>query len=755
MDGSKLVVIGAIVLAIGIMIPLLSYSFFTFTASTTLSSPRHEYIYSTTETPYQKPIEAPKKELKIKSMASFDTYSQLFEYISTVYKKYEELGTTVFRYPEIVALSMGLRESYKAPATVATPTVTATGPEIKGYAGTEIGETKYSETNVQVKGIDEPDIVKTNGKQIAIAWANKLYVVDPNTYKLLWKKSFNSTISSIYLIDKYLVVITINELNKPLELRLPGEDLKITLPQGTTNTTVYVYVWEDNGYKQAYSIDMTGRPVSSRLLNNVLYLIATQPLKPSKHIVPLINNKPVPANEIYVIEDKPTTYTNILSLNVTSGEYSTYSFVTGPYSRIYMSYKYLIIASHTPWYQRVIDIKILKTITKFLPDKISQKINEYLDVGKLEEAMKVLYDYLETLTAEEIKSLFTLINTELSSKEYISTDNTTFYVFKINALNLDYKGRLVTEGNIRDQFSMEVYKEKYFVVATTVEHYKITLSYWIVNPRTITITGDREITVIEDGNVKKYEITVTEAKNPEYTYRWNYSLYVYPSILFTSVDNELTIFDLETMKKISNITNIAPGERIYAARIIDNYFFIVTYRRVDPIFAINITDPYHPEIIGYLKIPGYNEYLHPLSNNRLLGIGVENNDLIISLYNIGDPRNIKESSKIKVDDSTSLVLYNYHAFTIDYEKQLIFIPIRSYRIFIGYQTSDWDLGSIGILVIKYGDDKVETVTILQHPGASRTVYIGEKVYTISPTSIKVFDENTFKEITEIPFNDKQ
>ncbi len=743
MDGTKLVIIGVIVLAIGVMIPLLSYSFLTLPASTTFTSPQHEYIYSTTETPYSKPVETPKEELNIKTITSFSSYDQLFEYIKTVYRKYEELGTDIFLYPKIAALSTGLRQSYMVPATITATT------EVKGYAGRAVGETRYSETNVQVKGIDEPDIVKTNGKQIVVAWKNKLYVVDTNSYKLLWKKSFNSTISTIYLLDRYLVVITISENHAPLELRLPEEDLRIVLPQGTINTTIYVYEWMDNEYKEVYSIYVSGKPVSSRLLNNILYLITTQPLEPSHPVIPIVNGKPIPANDIYVIEDKPTTYTNIFSLNITSGKYTTYSFIAGPFSCIYMSYKYLIIASYTTWYHRTIDIEIFKIITKFLPDKVSEEINRYIKENDLIKATRIFYEYLETLTIEEIKNLFNLINTELSSKDYIVKDNTTFYVFEINKLNLKYEGKLTTEGNIRDQFSMEIYKDKYFIVATTVEHYRIKLSYWIAYPRTTTITGNKEITVIENGNIKKYEITITEARSPEYSY-WGYSIYVHPEISRMSIDNKLTIFDLNTMKPISNLSNIAPGERIYASRIIGNYFFIVTYRRIDPIFAINITDPYHPEIIGYLKIPGYNEYLHPISNNKLLGIGVEGNDLIISLYDISDPRSIKELSKIKIEYSTSLVLYNYHAFTIDYEKQLVFIPIRSFKIFIGYQTSEWDLGSIGILVIKYSNDKLETVTILQHPGASRTIYIGEKVYTISPISIKVFDENTFREITEIP-----
>ncbi|MCD6300507.1 MAG: beta-propeller domain-containing protein [Staphylothermus sp.] len=739
MDGTKLIVIGAITLLLGLMIPLLGYSLLTQPTNTLLN---------TTETPYQKPMEKPKKEFEIKDMTSFETYDQLFGYINTLYREYEKLSTTIFEFPKIFALSTELRESYMVTVTATMPTMT--GTQIEGYTGGETGETRYSETNVQVKGVDEPDIVKTNGKQIAVAWRNELYVIDPITYELLWRKSFNSTISSIYLLNEYLVVIAVNEIYEPVEFRIPREELRITIPQGTVNTTIYVYLLANDEYKLAYSIDLTGKPMNSRVLNKILYLVTIQPFEPSNPVIPLINGKPVPAHEIYVIEDKPTTYTNIISLDITSGEYSAYSFIAGPYSHIYMSYEYLIIASHTPWYLREIDTKIFAIIMKFLPDNISQEINKYLEANKYEEAMNVLYDYLDTLTIEEIKSLFTLINTELSSQEYIRTDNTTFYVFKVNGLNLDYKGKLITEGNIRDQFCMEVYKEKYFVVATTVEHYKMRLSYWLVSPRTTTIAGNKEITVIENGEVKKYKITITEAKNIEYIYTWDHTVYIYPSISFVSVDNQLTIFDLEEMNRISNITNIAPGERIYAARIINDYFFIVTYRNVDPIFAINITDPYHPEIIGYLKIPGYNEYLHPLSNNRLLGIGVEGNNLVISLYDISDPRNIKELSKINIDDSTSLVLYNYHAFTIDYEKQLVFIPIRSYRIFLGYQTSNWDLGSIGILVCRYSEDKIETTTILQHPGASRTIYIGDKIYTISPTSIKVYNENTFEEITEIP-----
>lgn len=64
-----------------------------------------------------------------------------------------------------------------------------------------------------------------------------------------------------------------------------------------------------------------------------------------------------------------------------------------------------------------------------------------------------------------------------------------------------------------------------------------------------------------------------------------------------------------------------PGEQLYAARFLGDRLYLVTFRVVDPLYAIDLSDPTDPAIIGELSIPGYSDYLHPVGDDLLLGIG--------------------------------------------------------------------------------------------------------------------------------------
>ena len=75
-----------------------------------------------------------------------------------------------------------------------------------------------------------------------------------------------------------------------------------------------------------------------------------------------------------------------------------------------------------------------------------------------------------------------------------------------------------------------------------------------------------------------------------------------------------------------HVGGIALGERITAARFVEDKAFIVTFRQVDPLFTIDLSNPYSPELVGELKIPGFSTYIHPIANNRLLTIGVGGTD---------------------------------------------------------------------------------------------------------------------------------
>jgi uncharacterized secreted protein with C-terminal beta-propeller domain len=84
--------------------------------------------------------------------------------------------------------------------------------------------------------------------------------------------------------------------------------------------------------------------------------------------------------------------------------------------------------------------------------------------------------------------------------------------------------------------------------------------------------------------------------------------------------NNLYVLD-EDLQLVGKVEDIAPGERIYAARFLGDRCFLVTFENIDPLFAIDLTDPAHPIVVGELILPGYSQFLLPYDENHLIGIG--------------------------------------------------------------------------------------------------------------------------------------
>ena len=75
------------------------------------------------------------------------------------------------------------------------------------------------------------------------------------------------------------------------------------------------------------------------------------------------------------------------------------------------------------------------------------------------------------------------------------------------------------------------------------------------------------------------------------------------------------------LQTISTLASIDPTEKIYSCRYVDDKLYLVTFRRVDPFFVIDLSDPYGPTILGELKIEGYSSYLQPYDGNTIIGLG--------------------------------------------------------------------------------------------------------------------------------------
>lgn len=135
--------------------------------------------------------------------------------------------------------------------------------------------------------------------------------------------------------------------------------------------------------------------------------------------------------------------------------------------------------------------------------------------------------------------------------------------------------------------------------------------------------------------------------------------------------NALYILD-ENMKLTGQLTGIAPGEEIYAARFMGNTGYFVTYRNTDPLFTVDLSDPAKPEIIGELKVTGFSEYLHFWDDTHLLGIGYESDEntgnienIKLSMFNIENPGEVTEEAKLVLKDvDYSEALYDYKSVII-------------------------------------------------------------------------------------------
>jgi hypothetical protein len=140
------------------------------------------------------------------------------------------------------------------------------------------------------------------------------------------------------------------------------------------------------------------------------------------------------------------------------------------------------------------------------------------------------------------------------------------------------------------------------------------------------------------------------------------------------------------LTEIGHVDDLGVGERVQSVRFTDDTAYVVTFRQVDPLFAIDVSDPTAPRVLGELKIPGFSEYLHPLGNGLLLGVGVDADDqgastgAKVSLFDVSDPAAPVETAVLRFPHS-SAELWTALAFTWDPVRRTASFPL--YRSVVG------------------------------------------------------------------------
>jgi len=215
---------------------------------------------------------------------------------------------------------------------------------------------------------------------------------------------------------------------------------------------------------------------------------------------------------------------------------------------------------------------------------------------------------------------------------------------------------------------------------------------------------------------------------------------------------------------IGSTPPLAEGERIFSARFIGDIGYIVTFRQVDPLFAIDLSDPENPKVLGELKIPGFSDYMHPLDDGHLLTIGRDideetqrDNGTALQIFNVSDPVNPTLAHKALVGDGYSEANHNHKAFNFYADQGLLAFPFVSYASDFSSTLELWEVsakdgfnrrGAVdhSDLVlddcggVPYAVDEFYYYCGYQ-PQITRGVFIDEFIYSISHGGVRVHNVN--------------
>jgi len=185
---------------------------------------------------------------------------------------------------------------------------------------------------------------------------------------------------------------------------------------------------------------------------------------------------------------------------------------------------------------------------------------------------------------------------------------------------------------------------------------------------------------------------------------------------------------------VGSVKDLGLTERIYSVRFLQDKGYLVTFRQTDPFYVLDLTDPTKPELKGELKIPGYSSYLHPITKDKILGIGKDGSNVKVSLFDVVSAENPRELDKYSLSEYWSDILNTHHAFLLDDKHEIFFLP-----------------GSRGGYVFSYNDDELKLVKTVSEITAKRAVYIEDFLYIIGDDKIVVLDENSWERTNEIEF----
>lgn len=639
----------------------------------------------------------------------------------------------------------------------------------------------FSSTNVQVQGVDEGDIVKTdgtylyqvNGQRIVIAQAYPASEMKLVATLPFADRSFRP--QELYIDDNRLIVIGMSYSPNGYAVPEGGPAVDVApgvmekrliapYPSGMQTTKAIVYDTTDkSAVKQVREVELQGSYLTSRKIGSSLYLLANQYV-----------------NVYAVLNEKAETPAPMVKDSAAGGDFQSIGYDQVRYFPQPARPNYLLVAG--------IDLG--------QPDSKAQ-VNAYLGAGdNVYASTDNLYVTLTQYPVYDVVPMPAIsvlpapasapssapgsapasapaAATEQASGSTASSGSgsgssgsgsaatqvtpaappadqptapppkqeeasSTVYKFRLDDGRTAYAGSGSVPGTVLNQFSMDEY-DGYFRIATTSGN------GW---------SGQTE-------------------------------------------RNNVYVLD-EALHVTGKIEGIAPGEKIYSVRFMGKRGYMVTFKKVDPLFAIDLSDPRQPAILGQLKIPGYSDYLHPFDETHLIGFGKDAIEVAnewakpapgsttpattayyqgmkLALFDVTDVAKPVQLYQELIGDrgTDSEVLHNHKALLFDRAKGLLAFPVTlmklpanqkqqpggfpAYGQFASQGAYVYDLSLEhgfrleGTITHMSADDiaKAGTYGYDMNRYVQRILYIGDTLYTLSNGEIRANDMATLAQTGSI------
>jgi inhibitor of cysteine peptidase len=659
----------------------------------------------------------------------FDSYNDLIAFLK------QKSGSSQANLQN--SFARGLGEGMIADSMEMT---TTTGAVAKSAAPVA---SEFSQTNIQVEGVDEPDIVKNDGKYIYSVSDNKVVIteaypasglrilgeIDYYSGERDYEEGYSSdTVRNLFVNGDNLVVFLNSYVYETYsQVRCLGMDY--CGGESASFSLVEIYDISDKENPELIrSISTDGDYKDARMIGDFVYFVSSKYVNLNNPILPIYRIDGVefetPLDRLYYLgdEDENYVFSSVSSINLEDGEFNNEVYLIGYTTTLYASENNIYLTSteymdHDEYQTKIIENAVLPILPGSVKSEVGDiLVNDDYMYNKFNRIGKLVDEYVNSLDDVEKEEFGeNLLSSIYDYKLEIEKERVTTNIYKISIDegDISHEASGSVPGRVLNQFSMDEYEDNFRIATTTGGWF-----WW---------GGTR-----------------------------------------ANQTNGVYVLD-EDLENLGSVDGLASGETIHSARFMGDRLYLVTFRRVDPLFFIDLSSPTNPSVLGYLKITGVSEYLHPYDENHIIGVGQDANDeggmggLKISLFDVSDVTNPVEKAKFLIGGrgTSSPILNDHKAFLFDKNKNLMVIPVSESQ-------NDYSNYWYGAYVLNIDSNDISLRgKITHHDQVSgenkrywqnyrqtiqRSLYMDDVLYTVSQAKIKANEINSLSEIKEVVFS---